>query len=112
MATDSTNSPSAAAAVPAPPTPEKATNFSSDSTMPRLRLSADQLLYCSEALQHFQTKAPQTIRQEFMTLQYGNHRIISQPLKKSETELLIILVFELRISIWDFFDPNYDDMGT
>ncbi|KAG6419834.1 hypothetical protein SASPL_116346 [Salvia splendens] len=68
MASNSTKSPSdagAVAAIPASPTPAK----SIDSAMPRPRLSGDQLRYCSEALQHFKTKSPQTIRQEFMILQ-------------------------------------------
>ncbi|XP_057799050.1 protein-tyrosine-phosphatase PTP1 isoform X2 [Salvia miltiorrhiza] len=72
MASNSTKSPSAAgavAAVPASPTLAKSIDLSLDSTMPRPRLSADQLRHCSEALQHFKTKVPQKIRQEFMTLQ-------------------------------------------
>ncbi|KAK6115538.1 hypothetical protein DH2020_007807 [Rehmannia glutinosa] len=63
--------------VSASPTAVKSFEFSFDSTMPRLRLSGDQIRYCSEALECFKAKkfnSPQTIRQEFQTLQANRVR--------------------------------------
>lgn len=75
MATNSTkplSTTDTAAAVSGTPTSGKSLDFSFDMTMPRPRLSGDQLRHCFEALQCFKTKklnSPQTIRQEFQTLQ-------------------------------------------
>ncbi|KAH6836046.1 protein tyrosine phosphatase 1 [Perilla frutescens var. hirtella] len=67
--TKSFSSTETTAVVSASPTPAESFDFSFDSTTPRPRLSADQLRYCCEALHHLKAKAPQTIRQEFQTLQ-------------------------------------------
>ncbi|GER30786.1 protein tyrosine phosphatase [Striga asiatica] len=56
-----------------PPAADESFNFSSNSTVPRLRVSGDQLRHCSEALESFKAKrfgSPQTIHQEFQILQF------------------------------------------
>ncbi|KAL7086298.1 hypothetical protein ACP275_14G330600 [Erythranthe tilingii] len=68
MATTPTKPAAAATSVSASSTKDK----SFDSTMPRVRLSGDQLRRCSEALECFKSQkvnSPQTIHQEFQTLQ-------------------------------------------
>ncbi|KAL8467218.1 hypothetical protein ACS0TY_036078 [Phlomoides rotata] len=57
------------AAVSDSPTPAKSFDFSSDATMPRPRLSVDQLSYCSESLQRFKAKPREAICKEFQSLQ-------------------------------------------
>ncbi|XP_075482714.1 protein-tyrosine-phosphatase PTP1-like [Primulina tabacum] len=57
----------------------KAFDFSPDLTIPRPRLTSDQLRYCSEALQCISAKkfnSPQSIRQEFQTLQANRMRAL------------------------------------
>lgn len=71
-------------------------DFSIDSTMPRLRLSADQLRYCSEALEYFKAKkfnSPQTIHQEFQTLQVCQI-IPAHVLAFDCRDVLILFVYE------------------
>ncbi|KAL0365826.1 UNVERIFIED_CONTAM: Protein-tyrosine-phosphatase PTP1 [Sesamum radiatum] len=70
----STTDTAVVAALPAAP---NSFDFSFDSTMPRLPLSGDHLRHCSEALECFKAKkcnSPQTIRQEFLTLQASRMR--------------------------------------
>ncbi|KAL0432153.1 UNVERIFIED_CONTAM: Protein-tyrosine-phosphatase PTP1 [Sesamum latifolium] len=79
MATTSSKIPSTTdtAVVAASPAAPNSFGFSFDSTMPRLPLSDDQLRHCSEALECFKAKkcnSPQTIRQEFLTLQASRMR--------------------------------------
>ncbi|KAL2467546.1 Protein-tyrosine-phosphatase PTP1 [Forsythia ovata] len=54
-------------------------DFVADSNPPRLTLTADQLRHCSEALKFFKAKkfdSPQTIRQEFLTLQANRTKAV------------------------------------
>ncbi|XP_020548712.1 protein-tyrosine-phosphatase PTP1 isoform X3 [Sesamum indicum] len=75
MATTSSKTPSTTDTAVVAASPAAPNSF--DSTMQRLPLSVDQLRHCSEALECFKARkcnSPQTIRQEFQTLQANRTR--------------------------------------
>ncbi|KAL2241793.1 UNVERIFIED_CONTAM: Protein-tyrosine-phosphatase PTP1 [Sesamum indicum] len=76
MATTSSKTPSTTDTAVVAASPAAPNSF--DSTMQRLPLSVDQLRHCSEALECFKARkcnSPQTIRQEFQTLQEESSQI-------------------------------------